>query len=349
MLAESSTGHIGCCANNFFLEHGHPRGSLHGGPSCVGGWGGSVTPKPKIPQPGTLWPECDSNLSAFLSCEVHRMFVEERGKRQPHLLNFSSLGVMSPSDDGDHPCGCWMRLVIREIVACSQFYICLRFPNPLWTACFIVTSSKRIKKTQHNIWVWYDIKPSMPNLGQTRSWLWACWMQFCWEADLGGFKGACVAGVSSWWRGLRTCCHCSVCCLPGITRAWSPFFLSSLYQLRISEQQDHLQRGWLGLCSWPPCSLGTLLHARSMSFCKLQRATADWFQQLCPCVSKSLVCQQLPLLHKCDASVSYALSERLRFLMTTISLKLCMVFVSSGCIPFCVREKNVFMPGYICV
>lgn len=29
------------------------------------------------------------------------MFVEERGKRGPHLLN-CSLGVRSPSDDGDH-------------------------------------------------------------------------------------------------------------------------------------------------------------------------------------------------------------------------------------------------------
>lgn len=35
--------------------------------------------------------------------------------------------------------------------------------------------------------------------------------------------------------------------------------------------------------------------------------------------------------------------------MTTISLKLYIVFVSSGCVPFCVREKNVFMPGYIYV
>lgn len=34
--------------------------------------------------------------------------------------------------------------------------------------------------------------------------------------------------------------------------------------------------------------------------------------------------------------------------MTTVSLELCMVFVSSGCIPFYVREKDVFMLGYIC-
>lgn len=30
------------------------------------------------------------------------MFVEERGKRGPHLLSFSSLGVRFPSDDGDY-------------------------------------------------------------------------------------------------------------------------------------------------------------------------------------------------------------------------------------------------------
>lgn len=129
----------------------------------------------------------------------------------------------------------------------------------------------------------------MPNLGQTRSWLWACWMQkFAGKQTWVDFKVLVwqVSTLGDKW--LRTCCRGSLCCLPDLTRAWLPFFLSSLHQLSISEQRDHLQSGWLGLCSWPPCSLGTFLHARSMSFCKLQRATADWFQQLCPCVSKSL-------------------------------------------------------------
>lgn len=147
---------------------------------------------------------------------------------------------------------------------------------------------------------------------------------------------------------LRTCCHGSLCCLSDITRAWSPFFLSSLHQLRIFEQEDHLQSRWLGLCSWPPCFLGTLLHARSMSFCTLQRATADWFQQLCPCVSKSLSLSTASFAAQmwCEC---FMCSEKPRLLMTTVSLELCMVFVSSGCMPFCVREKNVFMPGYMCV
>lgn len=60
----------------------------------------SVAPKPKMSLSGALRAVCTWTLQPFFSL-MHRMFVQERGKREPRL-NFVSLGVRSSGAD-PHP------------------------------------------------------------------------------------------------------------------------------------------------------------------------------------------------------------------------------------------------------